>query len=494
MLASLASTRGGAIAAATAALLLAGCASLAPDYERPEAPVPQRFEASQAGAEPAQATTVADLPWRDYFTAPELQRLIAQALERNRDLRSAMLRVQEARAAWGITRAERVPAVGMGLESERGRVPAELSITGQPMVASQHQLGVGIASWELDFWGRIRSLDEAAVQNYLATEEAQRAATLLLVSQVADSYLGLRELDQRVHLAEQALATRAESRRVFRRRQEVGASSELELVQAELLWQQAQALLAQLKLQRSTQMNALAVLVGEPGLELPASRQPLAELAAFQPLAPGLPSQLLENRPDILAAERALQAANAQIGAARAMFFPRIALTGLAGTASAELDGLFASGSRAWRFAPSVSLPIFDGGRRQANLELSEVRREEALNRYEQAIQGAFRDVADALAARQWLDEQLQTLRGIEATLVRRAELAKRRFDAGSARYFEVLDAERDLLAAQQDVVKAEHALMTAQLKLYAALGGGSRALDAVAPPAAEDGGLSAAQ
>jgi len=194
-------------------------------------------------------------------------------------------------------------------------------------------------------------------------------------------------------------------------------------------------------------------------------------------LAPGLPSQLLENRPDIVAAERQLQAANARVGAARAMFFPRIALTTMAGTASADLDGLFASGSRAWTFAPSVSLPIFDGGRRQANLELAQVQREQALNEYQQAIESAFRDVADALAAGQSLQEQLQTLRATEDTLTERARLAGRRYEAGAARYFEVLDAERDLLATQQQVVQAEHALLTARLRLYAALGGGSRTL-----------------
>ena len=235
--------------------------------------------------------------------------------------------------------------------------------------------------------------------------------------------------------------------------------------------------MTQLQLQRSTQLHALGLLVGEPGLSLAPATQPLSALAPLPPVAPGLPSQLPENRPDIVAAERQLQAANARVGAARAMFFPRIALTTMAGTASADLDGLFASGSRAWTFAPSVSLPIFDGGRRQANLELAQVQREQALNEYQQAIESAFRDVADALAAGQSLQEQLQTLRATEDTLTERARLAGRRYEAGAARYFEVLDAERDLLATQQQVVQAEHALLTARLRLYAALGGGSRTL-----------------
>ena len=251
---------------------------------------------------------------------------------------------------------------------------------------------------------------------------------------------------------------------------------QLDLVQVELLWQQASTLVAQLQLQRSTQMQALAVLVGDPGLRLEPQTESLLALAPLQPLAPGLPSQLLENRPDILAAEHALQAANARIGAARAMYFPRIALTSSVGTASAELDGLFASGSRAWTFAPGIALPIFDGGRRRANLELSQVQRAQALNQYQQTIEAAFRDVANALAANQWLDEQLHTLRATQDTLTERARLAQRRFDAGATRYFEVLDAERDLLTAQQQVVQAEHALLSARLQLYAALGGAAPA------------------
>ena len=463
---------------AGALLTLAGCTTLAPGYEHPQAQIPAQF----TGERTAGASQVGELAWHDYFTEPELQALITKALANNRDLRAAMLRVEQARAAYGISRAERVPVVGLGLESQRARVPGDLNLTRQPIIASQHQLGVGFTSWEIDLWGRVRSMNEAALQTYLASADGQRAATLLLVAQVADGWLSVRELDHRIHLAEQALATRSEARRRFARRVEVGSSSKLDFVQVELLWQQASALVAQLRLQRNTQLNALGVMVGEPGLMLAPATQPLSALAPLLPLTPGLPSQLLENRPDIVAAERALQAANARIGAARAMFFPSIALTTMAGTASSDLDGLFASSSRAWTFAPSVSLPLFDGGRRQANLDLAQVQREQALNQYQQTIESAFRDVADALAAGQWLDEQLQTLRATEGTLTERARLAGRRYEAGATRYFEVLDAERDLLATQQQVVQAEHALLTARLRLYVALGGGARKLAPLAP------------
>ena len=442
------------------ALLLAGCVSLAPEYERPHTPLPAQFTDQAAASAPedaGKATLPASRPaWREYFTHPELQALIEQALARNRDLQAAMLRVEQARAAYGLARAERAPSVGIGLEAQRARVPGDLNLTGEPLVSSQYQLGVGLSSWELDLWGRVRSLSDAARHSYWASVEGQRAATLLLVAQVAEGWLTVRELDRRIHLAQQALATRTEARRVFTRRVEVGSSSRLDLVQVELLWQQASTLVAQLQLEPQTES--------------------LLALAPLQPLAPGLPSQLLENRPDILAAEHALQAANARIGAARAMYFPRIALTSSVGTASAELDGLFASGSRAWTFAPGIALPIFDGGRRRANLELSQVQRAQALNQYQQTIEAAFRDVANALAANQWLDEQLHTLRATQDTLTERARLAQRRFDAGATRYFEVLDAERDLLTAQQQVVQAEHALLSARLQLYAALGGAAPA------------------
>ena len=460
------------------ALTLVGCTSLAPGYERPEATLPAQY-----ANQDATPTKVSALTWRDYLTAPELQALIERALAGNHDLRAAVLRVEEARAAYGISRAERAPIVGLSLQSQRSRVPADLSLTRTPLLSEQHQLGVGFSNWEIDFWGRIRSLNDAALQTYLTSEEGQRAATLLLITQVADSWLVLRELDQRIGLAEAALATRTESRRVFTRRVEVGSSSRLDLVQVELLWQQASALLSQLRLQRSTQQNSLGVLVGEPGLGLAPSTQPLSTLAPIRAPAPGLPSQLLENRPDIRSAERSLQAANARIGVARALFFPTITLTTMAGTASSELDGLFGGGSRAWSFAPSVSLPLFDGGRRQANLELSQVQREQAVNQYQKTIQAAFRDVVDGLVAGQRLDEQLQILRASENTLTERARLASRRYAAGAARYFEVLDAERDLLAAQQQTVQTERALMSARLQLYASLGGGTQALATNAVP-----------
>ena len=479
--------------AALSALLTAGCASLAPDYQRPALPVPASYaEAGQAGAgsagqatdqaaaqsagQPAaQSGIAARVAWQTYFSDPTLQGLIATALDNNRDLRAALLRVEEARALYGIQRADEFPTLGAQADGTRGRVPGDLNLTGQPQVTSQYQVGIGMASWELDFWGRVRSLNQAALQNYLATEAAARAATLSLIAQVADSYLTLRELDERLELTRETIESRAESLRIFRRRFEVGAISKLDLTQVETLWQQAKALGTELEQTRAAQAHALELLVGAP-LNLPTQQPRLDDDAIMRALPAGLPSDLLTYRPDIIAAEHQLQAANANIGAARAAFLPSITLTGAFGTASAELDGLFAGGSRAWNFAPSINLPIFDAGRRESSLDLTQARRDLAVANYEKTIQAAFRDVSDALSARRWLAEQVEVLRATVAAQNERARLAQLRYDHGASPYLEVLDAKRDLLAAQQQLVQTRRALLSSRVGLYAALGGGTQA------------------
>ncbi|MDD2926001.1 efflux transporter outer membrane subunit, partial [Rhodoferax sp.] len=330
----------------------------------------------------------------------------------------------------------------------------------------------GFSSWEIDFWGRVSHLNEAALQTYLATQAAQQAVTVGLIAQVANSYLALRELDERLTLAQRTLTSRAESLRIFQRRVALGATSRLELTQVELLWQQANTLVAQLEQARATQRHALHLLAGT-AVDWPMATQGLDHLTLSRDLAPGLPSELLVRRPDIVAAEHDLLAARASVEAARAAFFPRIALTTSAGTASAALDGLFQGGSQAWTFAPLLSLPILDGGRRQAALDLAAVRREQAIVRYEHAIQAAFRDVSDALSARHWLAQQVNTLRATLTLQNERSRLAKLRYDNGAIRYLEVLDAERDRLAAEQSLVQTRRAELAAQVALYAALGGG---------------------
>lgn len=459
-----------AVTLAAAIWALSGCASMAPPHETPALPVPAHYAMPEAdeGA-PAAATG-----WRDYFTDPRLQTLIAQALENNRDLRTAALRVQEARAAYGIQRADMLPTVGAQAGMDRSRVPGDLNLTRQPLLGSQYQVGVGLASWEIDFWGRVRSLNDAALQNYLASDAARRAVTLGLIAQVAQSELALRELEERLLLAHQAIASRKESLRIFQRRVDVGSASRLNLTQVQTLLSQAEALGAQLEQARAQQANALALLVGAPVGPTPATVR--LDTLQMPPLRVGLPSDLLAQRPDIMAAEHQLRAAQAQIGAARAAFFPRVALTGSLGTASAELGGLFDSDSQAWTFSPSISLPLFNAGRLRNNLNLTEVRRDIAVANYEKTVQGAFRDVSDALVARQSLAGQLAIAQSAQAAQSERARLSQLRYDHGAAAFLEVLDAQRDLLVAEQQVVQMRRALLSSQVSLYAALGGGALA------------------
>ena len=467
-------------ALASASVLLGGCASMVPLYETPALPVSPQYASHTAG----QGVSAAAIGWRDYFADPQLQALLAQALENNRDLRTAVLQIEQARAVYGIQRADLLPSMGAQAGVSRSRVPGELSPTGRPLLGSQYQAGLGLASWEIDFWGRVGSLRDAALQSYLATEEARRAVTVGLVAQVANSYLTLRKLDERIALARQNIASRAETLRIFSRRVEVGSTSRLNLTQVQTLLTQAQALGAQLEQSRETQLHALSLLVGAP-VDLPPAAGRLAEQPVLRELAAGLPSDLLTQRPDIVAAEYQLKAANASIGAARAAFFPRVALTGSLGTASTELDGLFASGSQAWTFSPSISLPIFSGGRLRNNLALAELRRDAAVAQYEKTVQGAFRDVADALSARRWLAEQLTIAQAALAAQTERARLSQLRYDNGAAAFLEVLDAQRDLLTAEQQLVQIRRSLLSSGVGLYAALGGGAleRASTAAAPP-----------
>lgn len=454
-------------------LCLNGCVSLAPPYVKPPLPV------AKAYPEPARASPDAgvdgrnaeSIGWQDYFTNPQLQQLIAVALAHNSDMRTAILRVDEARANYGIQRADQFPSISAGVSGTRSRVPGDLNLTGRPIAGNEFDVGVNLSSWELDFWGRVRSLKDAALENFLATDAARRAVSIALVEQVADSFLSLREIDERVALTRKTIISRQDSYRIFKRRFEVGSISRLDLTQVETLLDQAQVLGAQLEQSRAAQAHALSQLVGAETDLTPAH---FGDTGIVQELRAGLPSQLLVARPDIIAAEHQLRAAHANIGAARAAFFPRIVLTGSLASASTELDGLFRSGSSAWNFAPSLSLPIFDGGRNRSGLELAEVRRNLAVVNYEKTIQTAFREVSDALSDSRWLAAQVRIQQGTLATQIERARLAKLRYDSGATFYLEVLDAQRDLLSAEQQLVQVRRALLSSKVHLYSALGGGA--------------------
>nr|WP_240487513.1 efflux transporter outer membrane subunit [Comamonas thiooxydans] len=460
------------LAAATLLTALAACSPTVPMLQ-PQAQAklpdkwPQEWTKKQENAAPANTASIA---WQDFYLDQNLQELIRAALAHNQDQRLALLRVQEAQAAYDIQSAARLPTIGLGSSHGRARVPADLNASGRSVVAGDQQVFVGLNSWELDLWGRVKSLSEAALGNYLALDATQYAVQSSLVKQVALNYLALRSLDERLALTQRTIASREESLRIFKRRTEVGSTSRYALTQVQTLVHQAKAIGTQLAQQRALQANALQQLTGMDADRLPQSS---STAVILKPIPEGLPSDLLTQRPDIIAAEYGLQAAKANVAAARAAFLPRIALTGSWGTASAELDGLFRSGSRAWQFAPTISLPIFDGGQRQANLNLQAVRQNMAVVQYEKTIETAMREVLDALSSRTMLEQQLVVLTEQRAALKERTRLARLRYDQGASPYLDVLDAERDLLSAEQQLVQGREALLSTQVALYAALGGG---------------------
>jgi multidrug efflux system outer membrane protein len=458
-------------AALLAAGVLTGC-SLAPKYARPDAPVANVYPDSMAAPAEKNARHTADIGWREFFPDPRLQALITMALENNRDLRTAALRIEEARAQYNIQSADLWPNLNGVANGSRGRTPGSLTTTGNPVVSSSYQVGLSLASYELDFFGRVRSLNDAALAQYLSTEEARKAAQISLISQVAQAYLAERAFTEQLEIAQKTLEGRDTEYKLAKQRFEVGASSELDLRLSETLVLSARVSLSQLTRQRAQAINALTLLVGKPLNDLPPA-QPLSEQNIVVDIPPGLPSDLLEQRPDILSAEQQLKSANANIGAARAAFFPRISLTAGIGTASNDLSGLFDSGSRAWSFAPQILLPIFDAGRNRANLSLTEVRKNIAVANYEKTIQTAFREVADALVARGTLEDQVRDQRAVQDAEAERLRLANLRFKNGVASSLDVLDAERDLFTAQQSLVQTRLLRLTNAIDLYRALGGG---------------------
>jgi len=450
------------LAAALAAALLAGC-SLVPDYRRPVPPVPAQFPDVEAQAAEAVLPS-----WRDYFADPALQGLIEAALEHNRDLRIALARVEEARALAGVARADRLPTLEAQATGSRSRTPADLTGTGVARSASRYDAAVGLTAFELDFWGRVAALSEAARAQYLASDEAARSFRIGLIGDVANAWYQRLELIERERLAAETLASRRTSLELTRKRRDAGLAGELDVLAAESLAESVRAQWAELRRQRQQTENALRLLTGMVA-ELP----PPARPATLAELAPGLPSAVLLRRPDVRAAEQRLIAANANIGAARAAFFPRISLTAAFGSASSALSGLFDSGSEAWAFQPALKLPLFDAGRNRANLDLAEARQVTAVADYEKTVQQAFREVADALAAQAGYREQRAAQAANLAAQQARLARVQARAEAGLASYLEVLDAGREAFAAEQALAAAERQLLAARIALYKALGGG---------------------
>lgn len=443
------------------------------EFKTPSTPSVAPTSASQPSAHRVGNTDsgISKLYWKRFYVDQELRRLITAALEHNRDLRQALLRVDEVRASHDIQSAESYPKINAGGQFARARTPADLSVSGSPQVKGQHEMFVGLSSWEIDLWGRVRSLNEAALQNYLATEAGQRATQAALIHQVAKSYVAARGLDARLALARKSMWSREQSLHIFNRRVEVGAMSRYALSQAKTLLYQAQMMGLQLEQQRTLLDNALEQLTGQP---LKVSQFDFDNSSLLLPLPESVPADIVVNRPDIVAAEHSLKSAQANVSVARAAFLPRIMLMGRAGTASAQLDGLFALGSDAWQFTPSITLPIFDGGALQANYNLQSIRQNMAVVEYEKRIETAMREVRDAIASRSSFVAQEHVLQEQFNGLSERNRLAHMRFDNGASPYLEVLDAERDMLNAEQQLLQGRENLLLAQIDLYKAVGGGS--------------------
>jgi outer membrane protein, multidrug efflux system len=465
--------RGGIVAIAL--LVLSGCASMAPKYTRPEAPVPSEwpsgpaYKASIANVGERSAT---DITWQEFFIDKQLQKLIALALENNRDLRVATLNIEKMRALYQIQRAELLPTVDAGGIFSKERVPGILSGSGRPITTELYNVNLGVSSWELDLFGRIRSLKDAALQEYLATEQARLGTQISLVAEVANTYLTLAADRELLKLAQETLSSQEASYNLIRRRYEVGASSKLDLRQAQTRVDAARVDIFRYTAIVAGDENALILLVGSPVPEgfLPTE---LGRVTLLKDLSPGLPADVLQHRPDILQAETLLRAAHANIGAARAALFPRITLTTSIGTTSDQLSGLFTSGSDTWSFIPQIVMPIFDA-RTWSAYDVAKVEREISLTQYEKAIQVAFREVADALAQRGTLGDQMAAQQSLVEATAESYRLSDLRYKSGIDSYLSVLDAQRSLYGAQQGLIVVRLSRLTNLVTLYKVLGGGA--------------------
>ena len=456
------------------AALLAGC-SLIPEYQRPTSPSAAQYPQGAVYPAPTPAAARTE-DWRTLFNDPALQQLIESALVNNRDLRVAALNVEAFQAQYRIQRADLLPAVSANASESRQRTPPSVTRS-KAMINSTYAVNLGVSAYELDFFGRVRSLSEQALQTWLATEQARRSAELSLVANVANAYLTWRADQELLELTRQTLAADEQSLRLTTRNREAGKSSALEQAQAQTSVDSSRANLARYKRQVAQDLNSLTLLVGAQVPEqLPA--QPLASDLIRQ-LPAGLPSDLLQRRPDILQAEYQLKAANANIGAARAAFFPSVSLTASAGTSSRDLSGLFDAGSGAWTFQPQINLPIFNAGSLRASLDYSKLQKDVAVAEYEKSIQTAFQEVADGLAARSTYQQQLQAQRDLVQATQDYYNLAQHRYQNGVDSSLTFLDAQRSLFSSQQGLITDRLAQLVAEVNLYTALGGGWQANEA---------------
>jgi multidrug efflux system outer membrane protein len=458
------------------ALVLHGCMNLAPDYTRPEAPVTSTFPADPACREEMDKTgkmSLAEVPWQNFFTDNNLRQLISIAFENNRDLRVAALNIERARAQYRIQRAEIFPSVNASGVYTKEHLPADISGTGKAQTVEQYNVGLGTSLWEIDFFGRIRNLKEKALEEFFASEEGHRSAQISLIGEVAKGYLLLAADQELLELAKQTLKSYQETYDLTRKRFEIGLASALEVRQAQTSVESTRVDIARYVGLVAEDKNALGVLIGTlPPTEL--LPQKLSGITALKEIPAGVPSEVLQDRPDILAAEHQLKGAYANIGAARAAFFPRIALTASGGFASKDLSNLFTSSSRAWSFVPRLDLPIFNAGELRARLRVSQVDREIYLARYEKVIQNAFREVANSLVRQKTIDNQLTAQRSLVEATAESYRLSEVRFSKGIDSFLNVLDSQRSYYGSQQNLIRIRLSRLNNLVTLYNVFGGGS--------------------
>lgn len=468
---------------AALALAVSAC-SLAPEYQRPEATIPDSWDKAEGdlmaddidavgNSGQTESAQEADISyWRDFIRDDDLAATITLALEHNHNLRQALLNVEAARAMYGIQHSESMPGIDARASGTRQRLPSDLRPQGTPAVQSQYEMSLGVANYELDLFGRVRSLSEAAMQEYLAEEERARAAELSLITEVTRLYIVRNSALQQRELARQTLAARQDSLQLTEQRLQAGAATDLDYQEALGLVQQVHVDLQRIERDVQQATHALVLVVGVPDIKRRLPDKPVRGYLLTQAVSPGLPSDLLVRRPDIRAAERQLMSRNARIGAARAAFFPGISLSGRAGNASAELSDLFDSGQGAWSFMPVISLTLFSGGRNQANLDLAEVRKLMAVQSYEYSIQAAFAEVQDALTASATLQQEEAARRLLLDTYAESLRLSELRYNAGMDDHLRYLEAQRSEFSARMGLVNAETERQLALVSLFASLGG----------------------
>ncbi|WP_462181634.1 efflux transporter outer membrane subunit [Pseudoalteromonas gelatinilytica] len=461
------------ISVSVAALMLSAC-NMAPDMEQRELPVAKNYDIQGTAGD------INALNWQSFFSNAQLQQLIALTLENNKDIKTAALNVQQVRAMYQIEDSALYPSIDLNASGTRQRLPADLSGTGQATISENYSATVGLTAYEIDLWGKVRNQSEQALQNLYSAEYSLTSVRISLISELVNAWLNYATDKELLALANETLKSQQESLELTRKTFALGAASQLTLSQLESTVATAKVDIANYQRLLKRDKNALDFLVGKTVTADLLPSQNIDDVLSLPDVPVGLPSELLSQRPDIKAAEHDLLAANANIGVAKAAFYPSISLTANAGTASADLSNLFDSGSGTWSFVPSVNLPIFNMGRNQANLDVAKAQQEMALTSYEQTIQQAFKEVSDALADREGYMHQLDALNDLYQSNELSFTLSDARFQKGADSYLQVLDAQRNWYSAGQQLILGKQAYLASQINLYKALGGGWNAQKSV--------------